>query len=139
MTAPTWMEDAPCRETDADIFHPDGRAPDYRPALRVCARCPFTTRCLDYALRLETADGTRSGVWGGTTPSQRSAISATSRVHPQQVERARRDDIVASRARGGASDPQIAAELRVSVETVQRSRNRTGTPAALAPRGRRPA
>lgn len=40
---------------------------DVDEALKVCAACPVTKECLEYALTINERDG----VLGGTTPSQR--------------------------------------------------------------------
>ncbi|WP_078878724.1 WhiB family transcriptional regulator [Streptomyces sp. NRRL B-24720] len=55
-----WREDALCRQTDPNLFHPaPGCSP--APAKRTCMACPVRPECLDYAL------DTRQhwGVWGG--------------------------------------------------------------------------
>ncbi|SDP46338.1 Transcription factor WhiB [Klenkia soli] len=39
-------------------------------AIHLCAACPVTTACLDYALAADE----RFGIWGGTTPTQRTTL-----------------------------------------------------------------
>lgn len=39
-------------------------------ALKICARCPVTGECLEYALE----NREEFGIWGNTTPRQRRAI-----------------------------------------------------------------
>ena len=60
----TWMERSACSEvTDPETlnaFFPD-RGYSHRKALAVCARCPVTAECEDYAQRTHT----EYGVWGG--------------------------------------------------------------------------
>jgi WhiB family redox-sensing transcriptional regulator len=57
-----WWHQAACHGMDADLFHPvarDRRAAEE--ALKVCARCPVRSQCLDDAV----AHGDRYGVRGG--------------------------------------------------------------------------
>lgn len=64
----SWREDAACRGLDNDLFFPEqGGQPKATAAKRVCAVCPVTQDCLDYAL--ET--GSRWGIWGGMTEKER--------------------------------------------------------------------
>lgn len=68
----TWRDEAACWDTDPAVFF------DYRrhdEAKAICAGCPVTAECLDYALSMAgiTQDG--SGVWGGTTAEDRVGLS----------------------------------------------------------------
>ncbi|MDP5310456.1 WhiB family transcriptional regulator [Streptomyces poriferorum] len=56
----TWREDALCRQTDPEIFHPEvgGTA---APAKRTCMACEVRRSCLDYAVEA----GEQWGIWGG--------------------------------------------------------------------------
>ena len=71
-----WQMDAACRGEDSDVFfHPEGergpsRVARERAAKAICARCPVSRKCLDFAL--ET--GVEFGVYGGTTPDERKAL-----------------------------------------------------------------
>lgn len=65
-----WMRRAKCAEhPQVDFFHGSVRA-----AKDLCAACPVTEDCLDYA----TTEAIRYGVWGGTTPPER--ITPTRRL-----------------------------------------------------------
>ena len=66
-----WRELAACRHEDPDLFFPTGT---HGPALEatrhakaICARCPVTTACLDWAL----AHDPTAGIWGATTEEER--------------------------------------------------------------------
>ena len=72
--AMAWNERAACREpgTDPELFFPIGEAglearQQVAAAKAVCARCPVTERCRDWAVRT----GQSHGIWGGTTPEER--------------------------------------------------------------------
>lgn len=72
-----WMEQAACAGVGVELFFPEsGRRAkkDYEYAASVCAVCPVTQQCLEFALRTETVFHTRHGMWGGTIPQQRQAI-----------------------------------------------------------------
>lgn len=78
-----WMDDVACAGRDLAIFFPPkirvGRRtlpPDYRRALRHCARCPVVDRCLDYALDVVDL-AHNDGVYGGLTPDQLRVVAAT--------------------------------------------------------------
>jgi len=60
MNDEAWREDALCRQTDPEIFHPEvgGTA---APAKRTCMACEVRPECLEYAV----ASGQRFGIWGG--------------------------------------------------------------------------
>ncbi len=72
---PAWMARGACRDHPEVDFFPDaparGIAPDVGLALAVCAGCPVTARCREFA-----EENGESGVWGGTTARQRRARSA---------------------------------------------------------------
>ena len=65
---------------DTETFYPTssdgGGWSRKRAAMRVCGRCPVAAECLDEALRIETVEYDRHGIWGGTTPKQRGLIGA---------------------------------------------------------------
>jgi WhiB family redox-sensing transcriptional regulator len=72
---PAWMASAACREHPGVNFFPDaparGIAPDVAPALAVCAGCPVTYQCREFA-----EENGESGVWGNSTPRQRARSAA---------------------------------------------------------------
>jgi WhiB family redox-sensing transcriptional regulator len=66
-----WRAQAVCRTTSPDartrtepFFEPNG---SYKEAQAICATCPVTAECLDFAVK----NGEEDGVWGGLTPWQR--------------------------------------------------------------------
>lgn len=76
----TWISDAKCaRETPELYFgYREGRPPNQRMARVLCAGCPVTAECLDFALRTDS----RFGVWGGLSEGKRSRLhSAYNREH----------------------------------------------------------
>ena len=69
-----WTERAACREPgiDPELFFPAGETglaarQQVAAAKEVCARCPVTDLCRDWAVRA----GEPEGIWGGTTPEER--------------------------------------------------------------------
>lgn len=59
----------------------DARPDGAGEARAICAVCTVRTPCLTEALRREseTSSGYRFGVWGGTTPYERSQMTSTGR------------------------------------------------------------
>jgi len=69
-----WYEDAACQNTDTEAFFLTTRGGDVDVslALKVCARCPVRPRCLQEALKEESANlERRYGIRGGKTANQR--------------------------------------------------------------------
>jgi len=65
---PLWMDFALCAEVDPELFFPEkGHHEISRAAKRVCAACPVTAECLNFAFLI----GADSGIFGGTTAEER--------------------------------------------------------------------
>lgn len=78
-----WRSRSACRSVDPEIFWPPANTSlvlerYLAEAGPVCAACPVTTDCLDYALSTGQADG----IWGGTTPEQRRSLQFA--THPER-------------------------------------------------------
>jgi WhiB family redox-sensing transcriptional regulator len=68
---PAWHAQAACRGLDAAVFYPaDDDAEAIEVAKAVCAQCPVTGACLEYALEVRE----KNGVWGGFTERDRRRI-----------------------------------------------------------------
>ena len=68
-SAAQWVMHRRCADIDPNVFFPaDGAGVIV--AQRVCAECPVTDACRDYAL----ANNITHGVWGGTSERQRRRI-----------------------------------------------------------------
>ena len=72
MNPHAWRYRGACRGTDPELWFPIGTT---GPALEqvaeakaVCARCPVTQPCLEYALTIGAW-----GIWAGTTETEREA------------------------------------------------------------------
>jgi WhiB family redox-sensing transcriptional regulator len=70
-----WTEHALCRQVGSEPFFVDDGA-SVAPARRICARCPVTEPCLNYALITMTSATDVGGVYGGTTYTQRRELRA---------------------------------------------------------------
>ena len=66
MTALDWMTDAECAQIDPELHFPE-KGGSVKSVKSVCAACPVTARCLEYAL----ANDERFGVWGGLSELDR--------------------------------------------------------------------
>ncbi len=74
----SWQSQALCREMDNDIFFPK-RGSSAPEAFRVCAKCPVTFECLEFALETDQ----RHGIWGGKSASERSRIKVIPKRYPE--------------------------------------------------------
>ena len=63
-----WIGRAACRDEPKATFygHEDGSRGLSLQAIRLCAACPVSPDCLDYAMKFED-----HGYWGGTTAKKR--------------------------------------------------------------------
>jgi WhiB family redox-sensing transcriptional regulator len=74
-TETAWMADGLCREHSPSVFFPsDGVGVDR--ARKICAGCPVSAPCLDYALE----NRIDHGVWGGTSERERRRILKRRRI-----------------------------------------------------------
>ena len=72
-----WQRNAACRGPESVLFfaptvpepRPDRDAREAR-AKAICADCPVTPECLQYALRIREPHG----IWGGLNESERRAV-----------------------------------------------------------------
>ena len=64
-----WMVDARCLDADPEAFFPE-KGGSTREAKRICADCPVTESCLEYAL----ANDERFGIWGGLSERERRRV-----------------------------------------------------------------
>ncbi len=66
-----WRAAGACLSADPELFFPIAAgAPAQKQvsrALRVCAHCAVRQQCYDFAMRT----GEAHGIWGGTTPEER--------------------------------------------------------------------
>lgn len=115
----------PCRDVDPELFFPKRSEPDFsEPAIATCRRCPFLHECLAYALTNDV-----DGVWGGTTPAQRSAlrdkhgitlkVAASAAPWDTYAER-NAAQILQMRQGGGGLLDDIAVALGITRKTVER-------------------
>ena len=64
-----WHQDALCPQVSPDFFHPEV-GESVRPAKQICALCPVSEQCLQWALD----HGERDGIYGGKTPNERKRL-----------------------------------------------------------------
>ncbi|MGY0491103.1 WhiB family transcriptional regulator [Streptomyces sp. WG-D5] len=83
-----WLERAACVGEDPELFFPVGTTGPYvhdvQAAKEICHRCPVRAACLDHAL----ATGQTTGVWGGTSETERAALLRAHRRRARQEARA---------------------------------------------------
>lgn len=73
-----WMQKAACVGHPPEWWHSETVGPrqdENEAAKRICGGCPVQTACLAYAMRTETTDWGRYGIWGGLAPDERRQLS----------------------------------------------------------------
>jgi len=77
--AASWRVRAACSGMDPDLFFPErGDVIGVARAKAVCASCPVTAECLQYALEAKE----KQGVWGRLSGQERRAIRSARRKDP---------------------------------------------------------
>ena len=80
-----WRDYAACLGQETDLFFPEpgtkGAAKQAEEVKAFCKICFVSSDCLEYALKNEEA----FGIWGGTTPKERSRILANRKVIARDV------------------------------------------------------
>lgn len=78
MSNTSWEHQAACRGADPEIFFAEKSDHTAVTAAKsICATCPVTTQCLDYAI----AGHERDGIWGGLLPHERRRLMPARRPH----------------------------------------------------------
>lgn len=129
-----WQERALCRQVDPDLFTPaDADANTaYRRARLICRRCPVAAECLSWAMD----NHERSGMWGGMTPHERTALRHGRLVDaappsPKDVERDARLLARYRETQGTEADrAALAREFGVSVHALKKRLTRARKRAA---------
>ncbi len=107
---PAWMDEARCTTAaDPDAFFPTtgDRATQ---AKALCASCPVSETCLDYAL----TNGIGHGVWGGLNETERAKLRKAERT---RIDHGTVSGYSAHRKRGEAACTDcLAAQRRRSAE-----------------------
>lgn len=112
---PDNFENGICKGADPSLF--DGETlMAVIEAKRICGACPIQNYCLQWALKHEEA-----GVWGGTTPSERRALSLGS----AQTDLVALQDLQTKVAMLQSTAPvsRLAIEFAVTPRTILRWRN----------------
>ncbi|NGN66117.1 WhiB family transcriptional regulator [Streptomyces sp. A7024] len=110
-----WWRSAACVGVDPELFFPVGPtgpgAEQYVRAKQVCARCPVSEECLEWAL----TTGTEAGVWGGLAEDERRRLQRRRR---RADRRERGASQISSRERGSAQSTVSSVASSSSHEPV---------------------
>jgi len=81
-----WRDDAACRDSDPELFFPDGDVRSARAQVKtaklICRGCPVAVACLSWAL----ASGQEAGIWGGLTEEERHRLHRLGRRFRQATD-----------------------------------------------------
>jgi WhiB family redox-sensing transcriptional regulator len=64
-----WMDQGKCKGLAWEMFFP-GDGTGLSAAQKICAECPVSTRCLEYAIENHIAHG----IWGGCSERERKRV-----------------------------------------------------------------
>jgi hypothetical protein len=125
-----WRLEAACREVDPELFFPEpGQAPQAAAAKAVCAGCTVRGPCLEAALHGPQAQHDHTGIFAGTTPSDRMRLRG--RASYAQGTRFLQDGNAAKEALALANQVSIdraAHQLGVSKQALRRAFDHHGLP-----------
>lgn len=113
-----WVGRAKCAGADTNLFYDAdtaGGGRDWKPALAICDGCPVRSECLQWALDTEDYHG----VFGGTTPQQRWAMTGHTGV-------ARRKSALYAPGAGPVSPQVVAADPQVASPAMKAARQSNG-------------
>jgi WhiB family transcriptional regulator, redox-sensing transcriptional regulator len=125
-----WRLEAACREADPELFFPDpGQAPQAAAAKAICAGCGVRGPCLEAALHGPQAHQDHTGIFAGTTASER--VRLRGRASMAQGTRFLQDRTAAEQALALANQASIdraARQLGVSKQALRRAFDHHGLP-----------
>jgi hypothetical protein len=125
-----WRLEAACANVDPELFFPDpGQAPQAAAAKAICAGCTVRGPCLEAALQGSQARDDHSGIFAGTTASDR--VRLRGRAAMAQGTRFLRDRTAAAQALALANQVSIdraARQLGVSKQALRRAFDHHGLP-----------
>jgi hypothetical protein len=118
-----WRLEAACATVDPELFFPQpGQAPQATAAKAVCAGCAVRGPCLEAALHGPQAHQDHTGIFAGTTPSDRARLRG--RASMAQGTRFLQDRAAATQALALANQVSIdraARQLGVSKQALRRA------------------
>jgi WhiB family transcriptional regulator, redox-sensing transcriptional regulator len=125
-----WRLEAACREVDPELFFPEpGQVPQAAAAKAVCAGCAVRGPCLEQALHGPQAHQDHTGIFAGTTASDR--VRLRGRASMADRTRFLQDRAAAEQALELANQVSIdraARELGVSKQALRRAFDQHGLP-----------
>jgi WhiB family redox-sensing transcriptional regulator len=125
-----WRLEAACATVDPELFFPDpGQVPQATAAKAICAGCAVRGPCLEAALHGPQAHQDHTGIFAGTTPSDRTRLRG--RAAMAQGTRFLQDRAAAAQALALANEVSIdraARQLGVSKQALRRAFDHHGLP-----------
>jgi WhiB family transcriptional regulator, redox-sensing transcriptional regulator len=125
-----WRLDAACAEVDPELFFPEpGQAPQAAAAKAICAGCGVRGPCLEAALHGPQARDDHTGIFAGTTASDR--VRLRGRASMAEGTRFLQDRTAAEQALALANQVSIdraARQLGVSKQALRRAFDHHGLP-----------
>jgi WhiB family redox-sensing transcriptional regulator len=80
-----WRSQAACKNLPKNIFFPEQPSDNaYKQAQKICGSCPVQQDCLAMALKHESGERCRYGMFGGHTPKERYLMDKTGEQIPRR-------------------------------------------------------
>jgi WhiB family transcriptional regulator, redox-sensing transcriptional regulator len=122
-----WLDLAACRDTDPALFFPErGEKAKAQAAKQVCAACQVQQQCRDLAVRTARSREEDHGIFGGTTPHQRSGLRGNPAPAPSVWYQDRAAAEQAHRLAVQVGPVAAAAQLGTATSTLARAFARWG-------------
>lgn len=115
MSEPNW-DRAKCQGADTELFFPVSLAESV-PARRICFGCEIRLDCAQWAINT----GQQYGIWGGMDEKERrAAVGGRTRQTSKVALAGHRYTRALEMRSAGMRPTEIAAEMRISVDTVEK-------------------
>jgi WhiB family redox-sensing transcriptional regulator len=122
-----WLDLAACKDSDPELFFPErGEQAKGQAAKQVCAGCQVQQQCRDLAVGAAASREEDHGIFGATTPHERSGLRANTAPGPSvwYTDRAAAEE--AHRLAGQVGPVAAAEQLGTATSTLQRAFARWG-------------
>jgi WhiB family transcriptional regulator, redox-sensing transcriptional regulator len=122
-----WLDLAACKDSDPELFFPErGEQAKGQAAKQVCAGCQVQQQCRDLAVGAAASRDEDHGIFGATTPHERSGLRANPAPGPSvwYTDRAAAEE--AHRLAGQVGPVAAAEQLGTATSTLQRAFARWG-------------
>jgi WhiB family transcriptional regulator, redox-sensing transcriptional regulator len=122
-----WLDLAACKDSDPELFFPQrGEKAKGQAAKQVCAACQVQQQCRELAVRTASSRGEDHGIYGATTPHERSGLRGNPTPGPSSWYQDRAAAEEAHRLAVQVGPVAAAEQLSTATSTLARAFARWG-------------